>query len=115
MANGGEVLLCFQGAITERVERSRYLGDVRISELAKPTGHHGSHIARVDEQRLAGLLLVPGDDPQTHRYAGAVEKLIRHRDDAFDQISVHDFGTDLALVVRLTGQRAVRQNHAHAA
>ena len=47
--------------------------------------------------------------------AGAVEKLIRHRDDAFDQISVHDLGTDLALVVRLTGQRAVRQNHAHAA
>lgn len=55
-----------------------------------------------------------GDNPQAHRDSRTVEDLVGHGNDALDKICLDESCPDFALVVRLTGKRAVGEYHAHA-
>ena len=61
------------------------------------------------------MVFLLGNNPQAYRDARAVEELVGHGDNALDQVCFDESCPDLALVVRLAGERAVGEHHAHAA
>ena len=89
--------------------------DIGIGQLAELAGDHRAHLAGVDEEGLARLLFVFGDEPEGNRDLGGVEQLGRQGDDAVHQVSVHDVFADIALAARLRGEGAIGQHNTHPA
>ena len=113
--HGAEALDILQGAVHKSVVGIGQLADVLVGQLAQFAGHHGAHLAGVDEQGLALLPLVSGQEPQGDGNLRGIEQLGGHGHDAVHQIGVDDVFADVALAAALGGEGTVGQHHADAA
>lgn len=113
--HGAETLHILQSAVRKGVVGVGQLADVLVGQLAQFAGHHGAHLAGVDEQGLALLPLVSGQEPQGDGNLRGIEQLGRHGHDAVHQIGVDDALADVALAAALGGEGTVGQHHADAA
>ena len=61
--HGTEALLVFERTTTELLEGVSDTADVVRLQLADGARHHRTHLAGIDEERLAGLLLIACQEP----------------------------------------------------
>ena len=63
---------------------------------------HVAHLAGINEDCLALLFLVLRDKPECDRNSDAIEKLRWHSNNAFNQIIIDNFLSDLSLAAGLS-------------
>lgn len=102
-----ESLFVLQRAGFVPVERLREQRDVFGGKFAESAGDHRAHLARVDETRLALLLLRAVEEPEARGNLRGVKELRGERDDRRHEVVLHDPPADVAFAAGLRGEGTI--------
>lgn len=102
--DGAEALDRLQGTLGVGGIGGSQALDVGLGEVAEFAGHHGAHLAGIDEEGFAFLPFGLGEEPEGNGDLGGVEELGRQGHDALHQVGLDDVFADVALAAGLGGE-----------
>ena len=94
---GAEAFFVLEFAFLEFFEGAREAFDVLFAEVAVLAVHHVTHVAGVNEERLAFLLFAAAYEPERDGDGDAEEELGGHGDNAFDEVRFDDAFADFEI------------------